>query len=34
MRRTSYVDPHTGLNNIDNIMEDNRSGRLSYDEED
>lgn len=34
MKRTSYVDPYTGLNNIDNILEDNRSGRLSYEEED
>ncbi len=32
--RTTYVDPYTGLNNIDNILEDNRSDRLSYEEED
>lgn len=34
MSRTNYVDPYTGLNNIDNILEDNRSDRLSYEEED
>ncbi len=34
MRRTSYVDSYTGLNNIDSILEDNRSDRLSYEEED
>lgn len=34
MTRTNYVDSYTGLNNIDNILEDNRSERLSYEEED
>lgn len=29
-----YVDPYTGLNNIDNILEDARSGRLKHDDED
>jgi len=29
-----YVDPVTGLNNIDNILEDTRCGVLSYEDED
>lgn len=27
-----YIDLATGLNNIDNILEDTRSGVLSYEE--
>jgi hypothetical protein len=34
MPRDPYVDPQTGLNNVDNILEDARSGRYSYDDED
>ncbi|MBB3752494.1 hypothetical protein FHT44_005006 [Mycolicibacterium sp. BK634] len=29
-----YIDPYTGLNNIDAILEDARSGRLAYDDDD
>ncbi len=28
-----YIDEYTGLNNIDDILEDWRSGALAYDED-
>lgn len=33
MRRGPYIDKQTGLNNVDAILEDYRSGRLSYADE-
>lgn len=33
MSGPTYVDQHTGLNNIDAILLDSRAGRLEYDEE-
>jgi hypothetical protein len=33
VKRDPYVDQRTGLNNIDAILEDTRSGRLRYDDE-
>ena len=29
-----YIDPITGLNNVDAILEDTRAGVLAHDEED
>ncbi len=31
-RRNPYVDKTTGLNNVDAILEDQRSGRMEYDD--
>lgn len=31
--RDPYLDPVTGLNNIDNILEDSRNGLLHYEED-
>lgn len=32
-KKDPYIDPYTGLNNVDAILEDARSGRLQYDDD-
>ncbi|AAN01806.1 hypothetical protein PBI_BXZ2_52 [Mycobacterium phage Bxz2] len=32
VKRDPYIDPRTGLNNVDAILEDQRAGLLTYEE--